>query len=284
MKVRVTVLVENTVRQRGLLAEHGLAYWIELGDRCILFDTGQGMAIEHNASELAIDLSCVDDLVLSHGHYDHVGGVESVLRDEPAVRVFAHPSCTEPKFRRTAEGQVLDVGMSSKIKRVLEEAEQREAWIKTEACTQICPGLFVTGPIPRANDLEDTGGQFYLDDSCTRKDVIVDDHALFFDSNEGVVVMLGCAHAGVINTLDFIAEQLPDRPVHAILGGMHLLNASAERLQRTVDRLEQLGVSRLAAGHCTGDRAITKLRKAFPERVSDFRVGSVFSFQIRRNG
>ena len=278
MNITVTVLVENTVRQRGLLAEHGLAYWIQFGKRRILFDTGQGIVLQHNARELSIDLASVDDVALSHGHYDHAGGLEAVLLANPAVRVFAHPDCTHPRFRQTDQGRVLDVGMIAPNRNALERMEQCQSWIKTNACTEIRSGLLITGPIPRVNDFEDTGGRFYLDAECRQKDAIVDDHALFFDTANGIVVVLGCAHSGVINTLDFVRQQIPDRPLHAVLGGLHLLHASAERVQRTIERLDHWGTPRLAVGHCTGDHVVAELRTAFPDRFMDFCVGSEFKF------
>ncbi|TWU64587.1 MBL fold metallo-hydrolase [Crateriforma conspicua] len=280
MKVTITVLVENTVRRRGLLAEHGLAYWIEFGDRHILFDTGQGMVLEHNARTLSIDLSTVDDLILSHGHYDHSGGISAVHQLKPNVRVFAHPGCTAAKFRQTESDVVLDVGVSGDTNSFLRDIDRHGAWQKTEKVTEVHTGFFVTGPIPRRNHFEDVGGRFFLDRECCREDAIVDDQAVYFDTQDGIVVLLGCAHAGVINTIDFIKQQLPDRPILAVLGGMHLLNASDDRLQQTIDRLAELDVQQYGVGHCTGQRAIARLRKAFPNRLLDFQVGSELTFVL----
>ncbi len=263
MTVTITVLVENTVRRRGLLAEHGLAYWIDFGGRHILLDTSQGMVIEHNARALSIDLSSVDDLILSHGHYDHSGGLSAVLHSKPITRVFAHPECAAAKFRQTQSGTVLDIGVSEETTRAISEVDRNGCWFKTEAATKVHDGLFVTGPIPRRNDFEDTGGRFFLDRECSREDAIIDDQSVFHDPQDGIVVLLACAHAGVINTIDYVEQQLPGRPILAVLGGMHLLHASDDRMNRTIDRLAGLDVQQYGVGHCTGQRAISQLREAF---------------------
>ena len=135
----------------------------------------------------------------------------------------------------------------------------------------------MTGEIPRRNAFEDTGGPFYLDRACTEPDPLLDDQALYIETSAGLVVVLGCAHAGVVNTLDYIAELTGRQQVYAVLGGMHLVRASAERLEATVEALKRYGVQKIGTAHCTGMRAATYLWSRLPDQCFECSVGSVFA-------
>ena len=110
-RVKITILVENTAESPGLLAEHGLALWIELSSQCILFDTGQGGVLAHNADRLGLSLSRVDTIVLSHGHYDHTGGLADVLRGDRPTVIYSHPNALKPKFARNKDGTSREIGI-----------------------------------------------------------------------------------------------------------------------------------------------------------------------------
>jgi len=275
-KIRITVLVENTAQGLGLLAEHGLAYWIECGGQRVLFDTGQGGAIANNAYRLAVPLYDVDAVVLSHGHYDHTGGLAHVLRDNRSVRLYAHPAALEPKFARNKDGTSREIGMPYLCEQPLRK--RKEQWVKTESPTEILKGLCVTGPVPRGTEFEDTGGPFFLDAACQRPDPLADDQSLFFESAGGTVVLLGCAHAGVVNTLQYIRQLTGSRPVAFLIGGMHLVGASEERLGRTIEAFRALDVGRIAPAHCTGMPATVALWNAFAKRCVLCHVGTQFEF------
>lgn len=232
-KVRITVLVENTAESPRLLAEHGLAFWIEVGSQCILFDSGQGGVLVVNAYRLGISLSRVDAIVLSHEHYDHTGGLADALRGNRPNALVAHPDAMKPKFARNKDGTSREIGIPCLCRQAVER--RRDQLVLTETPTPISSGLMVTGPMPRVTDFEETAGPFFLDAQCARPDLLVDNQAAFSDSTEGTVVLLGCAHAGVINTLRCVRPLTDERPIHAVLGGMHLVGASAQRLKRTID-------------------------------------------------
>ena len=274
--VRMTVLVENTAGRLGLLAEHGLSFWIELGSQKVLFDTGQGQVLSGNAHRLAVRLELVDAVILSHGHYDHTGGLGYVLRSGRRPRVYGHPAVFEPKYAGSADGSGRDIGIP-----LLSEGDVRKQaeLIWTEAPTEVGEGLMLTGPVPRRTDFEDTGGAFFTDKDCAQPDDLVDDQAAFLETSAGTIVILGCAHAGVINTLRHVRTLTEDRPIHAVVGGMHLVRASAERLSRTIEEFRRLGVERLGPAHCTGAAAVVALWNAFPGQVLACHVGSRFEFE-----
>ena len=259
----ITVLLENTAGKRGLLGEHGLAFWIDLGKHKILFDTGQSDALIHNAQQLNIDISIANAVLLSHGHYDHTGGVGAVLELARGTKIYAHPAAFEPKFSQKNNGSVRYIGMSPENQQIIREQSEL---VLVEASTEICDGLFLTGPVPRVTDFEDTGGPFFTDELCQLPDDLIDDQAAFLDTPAGTVVILGCAHSGVINTLRYIQTLTNNRPIHTVIGGMHLLSASEERIRKTVAELIKLEVEHLYPCHCTGINGMVRLWTEFPGR------------------
>jgi 7,8-dihydropterin-6-yl-methyl-4-(beta-D-ribofuranosyl)aminobenzene 5'-phosphate synthase len=266
--IRITVLVENSTSQPGLLAEHGLAFWIECGQRRILFDTGQSDILVRNAKALGVNLAETDAIVLSHGHYDHTGGLSAVLDIATEATVYLHPAAIEPKFGRKGP-KCRSIGMPEHAK----EAIQTREVIQTEGPTQIFQGVTVTGQIPHINNFEDVGGPFFLDESCQKPDGLCDDQALFFESPKGLVIVFGCTHAGVVNTLHRIADLSGRQHFHAVMGGMHLINASRERIERTIDAFRRYDVQKIGPAHCTGVNAIARFWSVFPNRSFVCSVG-----------
>ncbi|UCF34535.1 MAG: MBL fold metallo-hydrolase [Phycisphaerales bacterium] len=275
-QLTITVLAEDTVGAPGLLAEHGLALWIEAGDAKILFDTGQGLALIANAKTLGIDFAAADTVVLSHGHYDHTGGLLGIRTALGHAVLYVHPRAFDAKFTRRADGTVRQVG--SPIRSVEEIRPFVRRVVLTEGPTQVAQNVMVTGRIPRSNDFEDTGGPFFLDEACTEPDPLLDDQALYIDTPDCTVVVMGCGHAGLVNTLSYVSELTRGRPIHTVLGGFHLVQASDERIGQTLEALEGYDVQRLSPAHCTGRRAIMSLWQRFPNRCVECRTGSRFEF------
>ena len=268
---RITVLVENAASETGLLAEHGLSVWIETAHGRYLFDTGQGPALVPNARRLGIPLDQADAVILSHGHYDHTGGLAHVMNRKGRTRIHAHPAAFEPKYAQNPDGTARWIGMPDQVRElVMSSADIR--WARLPA--EVSPGLFLTGPIPRRTDFEDTGGPFYADARCRTPDELPDDQAIFLDTKSGIVVVLGCAHAGVINTLQYIQELTGKSRIRAVMGGMHLLAAGRDRLDRTVAGLKGFAVQELYPAHCTGREAVERLFGEFPQRCFPFSAGT----------
>ena len=275
--IRITVLVENSVHRQGLVAEHGLSFHVQCPEHSLLFDTGQTDLAVINGETLQLPLDQVEAIVLSHGHYDHVGGVPAMLDVAPAARVYLHPAAFTKKFSQNTDGQSRSIGMSDCVAQAIRHHSGGR--IDIAGRTEIVDGVFATGEIPRMTTYEDTGGAFFLDAACTRPDPITDDQALVIDLGRSVVLLLGCAHSGVVNTLDHVQHLTGGKPVSAVIGGLHLGSASEERIQQTIARLRDAHLEMLTPAHCTGCRAAATLWQAFPDICRPAGVGSVFEFK-----
>jgi len=272
----ITVLVENTTPGRALLGEHGLAVHIQDGSHSVLFDTGQsGSALLANAKRLGVNLDRVSALVLSHGHYDHTGGLSAFLSMSRDVDVFLHPDALTPSFKCMADQPPKPIGIPAHCAEALQSASCRV--ICSPDAISITERISTTGQIPRETDFEDVGGPFFLDSDCTVPDSIESDQALWIRSDEGLIVILGCAHAGVVNTLHHVAALSGEHRIHAVIGGMHLGSASAERLQITAKVLRQYNVRLLSPCHCTGKMAQEFFSQEFAAEYAPCRVGSLFA-------
>jgi 7,8-dihydropterin-6-yl-methyl-4-(beta-D-ribofuranosyl)aminobenzene 5'-phosphate synthase len=271
-RLAITVLSENAAGPARVLAEHGLALWIEADAHRILFDTGQGLVLQHNADELGVDLAEADAVVISHGHFDHLGGLPSVLDRLSNARLFVHPGAFVARYSRHGDHPPEPVGATSvdlaTIQRAIAEV------VLTEEPTAVVAGVHVTGPIPRVNDFEDTGGAFFLDRAGTQPDPIGDDQALFVATSEGVVVFVGCAHAGTVNTLEYVAALIGQERIFAIVGGMHLIHASQRRLSETAGAIDRLGVRQIGPCHCSGGMATARLAATTSAQVLNLAAGS----------
>ena len=270
-ELSITTLVNDTASE-GLACEHGLSFLIQYAGRQILFDTGQSNIILENARLLGINLAETEAIILSHGHYDHTGGLSAVLAVAPQATVYVHPAALNPKFSRN-NSRVRAVGMSDSAKKAITNKAGSGKVLWTEAPTEVSPGLFVTGQIPRTTDFEDVGGRFFIDRDCREADVLPDDQAVFFKSANGLVVLLGCAHSGTVNTLNYVAGLSGAESIYTVMGGMHLLNASLEQIRRTIEVFRRYNVRKVGLAHCTGNNPIEQFEKALVDRCSRCSAG-----------
>jgi 7,8-dihydropterin-6-yl-methyl-4-(beta-D-ribofuranosyl)aminobenzene 5'-phosphate synthase len=278
MNIKITTLVENTVAQSGkaLLAEHGLSFYVEAGDRKILFDTGQNLVISNNARVLGIDLKQIDAVVLSHGHYDHSGGLQTILESNNSFTLYGHPDVFSPKVKKKNNNNYKYIGIP------IEKNDIANSGISLKLGRdpiEIAPGVIMTGEIALENDFEDVEPIFFLKkDRTVIRDTLADDQALTLDTNKGLVVLLGCSHRGVINTLQHVARMKATDRIYAILGGLHLGKASDGKLAKIIDHMRGFGLEMLGVGHCTGPRAFLALANEFKDRVFLNTVGKVIEF------
>ena len=277
----MTVLVENAAGH-DLLGEHGLAFWIETPAGAALLDTGQGKVLLRNACNLGIDLSQAQTIILSHGHYDHTGGLAAAATAAEQAAICFHHAALGPKFSRRPDGQVRAIGMPDLARQTIEHNRRRV--LCTDKPMEVLRGLYATGPVPRVTAFEDTGGDFFLDERCATRDPLTDDQAVYFDTPDGVVVLLGCAHSGLINALTYVQRLTGQRPVRAVIGGTHLLSASRARMDATVAALSQMDVRRIGLAHCTGSAAMARLHAEFPDRCFHCVAGTQMEYELDAPG
>ncbi|MBD3241014.1 MAG: MBL fold metallo-hydrolase [Chitinivibrionales bacterium] len=273
--MKLTVLCDDRTETPRCAAEHGLSIWIESGDMRVLFDTGQGKALASNAEALGVDLSRADAVVLSHGHYDHADGAAVVAQYNEHAPLYAHPAVTIRRYSRRSSASHHQIGMSSAATAAL---RAREVTWTTEP-TRVGEGLLVTGPVPRLSQIEAPEHRLCLDSRCHVVDPLVDDQSLLIETARGLVLVLGCTHSGVINTLRYAARLTGCERFAAVVGGMHLNAVSASRMAATMAALENYGIGIVAPCHCTGEHAIRALHERFAERFVRTGVGTVFSFE-----
>ncbi len=271
----LTLVCENTVTVGGLIGEHGLCWHIRSQDRSLLFDTGQGFGLVNNTAKLGIPLTSLDAVVLSHGHYDHTSGLKTVLEENKSCPVYLHPGALKRKFARMPSGACKCTSISLLTDEIL-FASWKDRYRPVEKSTEIIPGVFATGIVPRVTTFENTGGPFFLDEALSQPDPLDDDLSLYYATSEGIRVVLGCAHAGVINILRYI-HQLTGERIGSVFGGMHLLNAPEQRVKDTIAELKSLGSPALYPNHCTGMTAVHMLYNAFPGKVHTASAGMTFN-------
>jgi len=263
--VSVTILADNIIGGGGgVLAEHGLSLLAEVDGHQFLLDTGQSGIFLGNAARLGLDLSPAREVVLSHAHYDHTGGLPLLLAAFGPREIIAHPAILAEKFARRSPRRRESIG----LRLGADDLRRLGAVLRLAPGPQeIAPGVITTGPIARANRFEDIPAFFQVRDGRRfRQDQFEEEQAVVIQSRRGLVILLGCAHRGMINTIHHAIKLTGEDRVHAVIGGTHLGPAGARRLRRTIEELRRLDVSRVVAGHCTGFRASVKLAEALGKR------------------
>jgi 7,8-dihydropterin-6-yl-methyl-4-(beta-D-ribofuranosyl)aminobenzene 5'-phosphate synthase len=274
---RLTIICENTVgRPLPLLGEHGFACLIDSPAGRVLFDTGRGASLLHNLAVLGIDPASIDAVVLSHGHYDHAGGLLPLLqRTGPRPVIAHHGIFAERYFVHGSEQRNLSLGAT---RHELEAAGARFRFCAD--CCEVMPQLWFSGRIPRTAATESCDPSLVVaqvDGAGWQPDPFDDDAALAMLTPQGLVIILGCAHAGLINTVEHFRTQLATPSVFAIVGGTHLGPASETQFAAATDYLAGLEGTRIGVAHCTGQPRAAALYSRFPERVFFAAAGCEFT-------
>jgi 7,8-dihydropterin-6-yl-methyl-4-(beta-D-ribofuranosyl)aminobenzene 5'-phosphate synthase len=316
--VAVTVLVDNRAdlivkstetvkrfRGKPLLAEHGFAALIDLKDAGIriLWDAGiTTIVLMENVKRIEVDLSTVDKIALSHGHGDHTAAMTQVIRavsERPSSReweadapmdeilawvqgrrvpLVAHPAAFRERWHIDKDGK--KHGPGTPAPRAEWEAAGAEV-ILSEGPYRLGPGCWTTGAVPRHSFEKAgiSGGRFYRDGGTFERDRVEDDQAIVIHvEDKGLVIVAGCAHSGIVNTVNCAREISGVEKVWAVLGGFHLAPASEEEIERTIDEIEKFAPTMIVPTHCSGFKAISRFAERMPDAFVQGVVGTTYLF------
>jgi 7,8-dihydropterin-6-yl-methyl-4-(beta-D-ribofuranosyl)aminobenzene 5'-phosphate synthase len=275
MSLRITILAENTTQVPfGVTAEHGFSAFVETERGNFLFDTGQGRVLMSNSLFLGKDLRSIKFLALSHGHFDHVLGIPQVLELTGELDVYGHPDIFLERYWDHKDGRLQSIGMPY-CRSYLESLGARFQ-LKKEF-TEVLDNVYLSGEIPRMTDFEKTDRNMVIrgEKGDWVQDPIRDDLSMFMDTPKGLVVLLGCGHAGIINIIEHAKRKTGKEKVHAVLGGTHLMFSDPEQLERSIEALETLNIDLVGGSHCTGLKAGAILFNTLKDKFFFATAGSV---------
>jgi len=269
----ITVLCENTAgRPMGLTGEHGFSSLIERDGQKILFDTGQGMSLATNAQVLRINLPDIKTVVLSHGHYDHTGGLPAVLYPPRGVEVIAHPDIFTKKYAELdAPGGKQKIFIGIKYSRDYLEGALQARFNLIRDFIDIAPGIYFSGEVPKETDFEHPDTRLKVEHSGKMtNDPLLDDISLLVETDQGPIILLGCAHSGMVNVMNHFSAKTGHKTFHAVIGGTHLgfMTDLGQQLEKSMDALDDYKVDLIAVSHCTGQQAAAVCYHRFKDRFA----------------
>ncbi len=268
--MKLTILTDNTTRiDEYYLGEPGVCYYIEDGERKILFDTGYSDVFVRNAEKLGIDLTGVDTVVLSHGHNDHTRGLLFLPKSEEKRTLYAHPEVFESK---KFDDEEIGMPLSKENAKELFELKLSKIPVK------ITDHITFLGQIPRGNDFEAKRplGEKMAENGAWEPDFLLDDSAIVYNGGEdGITVITGCSHAGICNIVEYAKKVCKSEKINGIIGGFHMMKLTS-RVTKTVEYLQKQNPKRLCPCHCTCFHARAAIHAAVP--VEEVCVGDILTF------
>ena len=273
--MRVICVVDNAARRgSSFWGEHGVSFLIEVEGQRLLFDTGQsGQVLLHNLQQLDVAPGEISAVALSHAHRDHTGGLTALLVEAQGLPIYAHPDIFRPRYSR--HGSDVDpIGIPWERTAIVGRGSLR----LNAAPVEVAPGVWTTGEITPRTEIEGRSPRHLIAEGDRWvPDPYRDDMSLVLHTDTGLVVVCGCCHAGLLNTLAVVRRQ--ERRIHAVLGGTHLASASESDLERIIARLDhRYDRPLLYLNHCTGEKAYVALALAFGDRVSYLPAGASLTF------
>lgn len=271
--MRATVVVDNTVYARDFKAEHGYALFLEVGDRRILFDTGASDILIHNLDKLGIDPDSIDMCIISHGHYDHTGGLLPLLSKRSApLNICATSGIFKERY--SSRGDTFVFGGVPFTQKEVEEAGGKFVFI--DEPTRIDGISFMPSASLSEKGVSTDDGLVVKSDDGYKTDIFEDELSIAFEGSEGTVVVAGCAHCGFIEIVGGMSEQFAFNRVSACFGGAHLTHADEGYIRTFAQKLKSSSWKDFYLSHCTGFTGTLVLADTLKERYHHATVGRSF--------
>jgi 7,8-dihydropterin-6-yl-methyl-4-(beta-D-ribofuranosyl)aminobenzene 5'-phosphate synthase len=277
--LQLVTVSENTSTGRALLGEWGLSVLVKAAGHHILMDTGASSSVCQNIDSLGVDLDRVEAIVLSHGHSDHTGGLRPLLlkMQEKEMKIIAHPAVWGRKYGKNRKTGVHRYAGMPYNREDLESLGAR--FSLTSEPTWITDDVVTSGEEPMVTDFEGVADNLLLrEDSRYVPDPMADDQSIFVKTEVGLVIVLGCAHRGIINIIRHAQKLTGEDRVYMVIGGTHLGPASEQQATRTIAALKEIGFQWLGVSHCTGLKVAARLDQEFGDRFFYNNVGTTIDF------
>ena len=262
--MQVTLVLDNLASD-GLRSEHGLSFLVETDDGSVLFDTGQSDAWLHNLIALGREPESIKAIAVSHGHYDHTGGLAKAMHEAPDAKCYAHPACFEPKYAQSQDGTRY-IGVPAEV------VSRKNAFALSSSAVEVLPGVVLSGEIPLRTSIS-FDSRFVTGDDELQQDTFEDEQCLIVRNGEFVAALVGCAHRGLENNVLAAMKIAGVTRIDLLAGGFHLGSASEDKLESLAGFLKNVDIGQIACCHCTGAGAYEYLRSKLGIRVTLARAG-----------
>lgn len=264
MDYKITTLVENKQGANpDLESIHGLSFLIEAKNKFYLFDTAQRDLVVKNAQKLGYDLQQLDKIIISHNHYDHGGGLKSLISNFGPQDIIVHQEFFKKKYSMRKSKKEYS-GISYERDELLKTGSQLEE--VTADIKYLTDNIFIAANFERKTDFEKINQRFYIRENNQMKlDYFKDEIVLGIESSKGLIILLGCSHPGIVNIISSIIEKTGNKQIYCVLGGTHLVGADKKRIYKTLDYIKRLEIDHLGFSHCTGEKAEKIFEKELPD-------------------